>query len=68
MINFDNHHLVGMTWMVRSARSDKLYDVVMTPKGFKCNCIAGTYKGRCKHAKYVHKLLDSDSTIKYDIF
>lgn len=67
MINFENHHLIDMVWPIKSARTDQVYDVVMTKKGFKCNCIAGTYKGKCKHAKYVYELLDSDLVIKYDI-
>lgn len=67
-INFENHHLVGLVWPVKSARTGEKYKVTMTDIGFTCNCVAGSMRGKCKHAQYVHDLLTSDEDDpKYEI-
>jgi len=59
-INFLDHHLVGLVWPVVSSSSGESYSVTMTDYGFTCNCIAGSMRGKCKHAKQVHDLLVAD--------
>ena len=63
-----NPYLEDVVWPIRSARSGLIYNVEMTKRGLRCNCIAGTYGRKCKHAKYVTGLLMSDDDKKYDIF
>jgi hypothetical protein len=60
-----NPYLEGVVWPIRSARTGHVYDVVMTKRGLKCNCIAGTYGRQCKHAKHVTNLMMSDDDVKY---
>ena len=59
-INFKNHHLVGLVWPVESSRTGEKYKVGMTDLGFTCNCVAGSMRGKCKHAQRVHDLLVGD--------
>lgn len=59
-INFKNHHLVGVVWPVVSSRTGESYKVQMTDLGFSCNCVAGSMRGKCKHAQQIHDLLVSD--------
>lgn len=67
-INFSNHHLVGVTWPVVSSRTGEKYKVQMTEHGFSCNCVAGSMRGKCKHAQQIHDLLIGDDDEKYDIY
>lgn len=67
-INFQDHHLIDMVWPIKSAKSGEVYKVRMVDQGFTCNCVAGSMRGKCKHAQYVHDLLVSDEVQKYDIF
>ena len=66
-INFEGHHLVGLVWPVESSRTGEKYKVTMTDMGFTCNCVAGSMRGKCKHAQQVHDLLVSDEDIKYEV-
>lgn len=66
-INFDDHHLVGVVWPVESSRSGEYYKVTMTDLGLSCNCVAGSMRGKCKHAQHIHDLLVSDDNIKYEV-
>ena len=66
-INFKDHHLVGLVWPVESSRTGEKYKVTMTDLGFTCNCVAGSMRGKCKHAQGVHDLLVSDDDIKYEV-
>ena len=66
-INFEGHHLVGLVWLVESSRTGEKYKVTMTDMGFTCNCVAGSMRGKCKHAQQVHDLLVSDEDIKYEV-
>jgi hypothetical protein len=59
-INFSNHHLIGFVWPVESSRTGEKYKVSMTNLGFTCNCVAGSMRGKCKHAQHVHDLLVED--------
>ena len=67
-INFEDHHLVGVTWPVVSSRSGEKYKVTMTDMGLTCNCVAGSMRGKCKHAQQIHDLLVGDGDEKYDIY
>lgn len=62
-INFKNHHLVGLVWPVVSSSTGESYKVTMTEQGFSCNCIAGSMRGKCKHAKQVHDILVADDWV-----
>jgi hypothetical protein len=66
-INFSDHHLVGLVWTIESSRTGEMYKVEMTNLGFSCNCVAGSMRGKCKHAQHVHDLLVSDDVIKYEV-
>ena len=66
-INFEGHHLVGLVWPVESSRAGEKYKVTMTDMGFTCNCVAGSMRGKCKHAQQVHDLLVDDEYIKYEV-
>lgn len=66
-INFDDHHLVGVVWPVESSRTGEKYKVTMTDLGFSCNCVAGSMRGKCKHAQHVHDLLIDDNVVKYEV-
>jgi hypothetical protein len=45
------------SWKVESD-SGKDYYVIMTPKGFRCNCLGFvTHEVECKHIKYIKELL-----------
>jgi ornithine carbamoyltransferase len=59
-MNFKNHYLVGFVWPVTSTRTGESYKVTMTDLGFSCNCMAGSMRGKCKHAQQVHDLLVAD--------
>lgn len=59
-INFKGHHLVGLVWPVESSRTGEKYNVTMTDLGFSCNCVAGSMRGKCKHAQQIHDLLVGD--------
>ena len=66
-INFKDHHLVGLVWDIESSRTGEKYKVTMTDLGFSCNCVAGSMRGKCKHAQYVHDLLIDDNIVKYEV-
>lgn len=66
-INFKGHHLLGLIWSVESSRSGEFYKVEMNNLGLSCNCVAGSMRGKCKHAQYVHDLLIDDNIIKYEV-
>lgn len=59
-INFKDHHLVGLVWPVVSSRTGEAYKVTMNDLGFSCNCVAGSMRGKCKHAQQIHDLLVND--------
>jgi hypothetical protein len=67
-INFSNHHLVGFVWPVVSSRTGESYKVTMTDLGFSCNCVAGSMRGKCKHAQHVHDLLVYEDPLPADLF
>ncbi len=68
-MNFNGHHLVGFVWPVVSSRTGEAYKVTLTDLGFSCNCVAGSMRGKCKHAQQIHDLLVSDDEVeKYDIY
>ena len=67
-INFKNHFLEGFVWPIKSSRSDDPYSVVFTSKGLTCNCQAGTYRGKCKHAQLVHDTLVKEDPLPRDLF
>ena len=67
-INFDDHHLVGFVWPVVSSRTGESYDVTMTDMGFTCNCVAGSMRGKCKHAQHVHDILVKEDPLPADLF
>jgi hypothetical protein len=67
-INFYDHHLVGFVWLVESSRPGEKYKVTMTNDGFTCNCVAGSMRGKCKHAQHVHDLLIMDDPLPVDLF
>ena len=68
-MNFKDHHLVGFVWPVVSSRTGEAYKVTLTDLGFSCNCVAGSMRGKCKHAQQIHDLLVSDDEVeKYDIY
>jgi hypothetical protein len=67
-INFADHHLVDVVWQVASSRPGEMYDVRMTDLGFSCNCIAGSMRGKCKHAQHVHDLLVMEDPLPVDLF
>lgn len=64
-INFNGHSFVDMVWPITSARTGEIYKVRMTDLGMSCNCTAGSMRGKCKHAQYVHDILVSDDDVKY---
>jgi hypothetical protein len=66
-INFSKHHLTGFVWPVVSSRTGESYKVTMTDLGLSCNCVAGSMRGKCKHAQHVHDLLVNDDVIKYEV-
>jgi hypothetical protein len=41
---------------------------VFTSKGLTCNCQAGTYRGKCKHAQMVHDTLVKEDPLPRDLF
>ena len=59
-MNFEDHHLAGIVWPVESSTPGKMYKVTLTELGFTCNCVAGSMRGKCKHAQQIHDLLVSD--------
>ena len=67
-INFDDHHLVGVVWLVESSRTGEFYKVTMTDLGLSCNCVAGSMRGKCKHAQHVHDLLVYEDPLPVDLF
>ncbi len=68
-MNFKGHHLVGFGWPEVSSRTGEAYKVTMTDLGFSCNCVAGSMRGKCKHAQQIHDLLVNDDEVqKYDIY
>ena len=66
-MNFSNHHLLGIVWSVESSRSGEFYKVEMNNLGLSCNCVAGSMRGKCKHAQHVHDLLIDDNVVKYEV-
>ena len=67
-IRFGGHHLVGIVWPIRSARTGEIYKVKMWDLGLSCNCTAGSMRGKCKHAQHVHDILvDEGEDVKYAI-
>lgn len=62
-INFRDHHLVDFVWPMVSSRTGESYKVTMTDVGLACNCVAGSMRGKCKHAQQVHDLLVSDDYV-----
>ena len=67
-INFKNHFLEGFVWPMRSSRTGDEYSVELTSKGITCNCQAGTYRGKCKHAQMVHDTLVREDPLPRDLF
>ena len=68
-MNFKGHHLVGFVWPVVSSRTGEAYKVTMTDLGFTCNCVAGSMRGKCKHAQQIHDLLVTDEDVqKYEAY
>jgi hypothetical protein len=50
------------SWKIESD-SGRDYYVIMTPKGFRCNCLGFvTHEVECKHIKYIKELLRSKPT------
>lgn len=62
-MNFSNHHLLGIVWTVESSRTGEFYKVEMNEHGFSCNCVAGSMRGKCKHAQQIHDQLVSDDYV-----
>jgi len=68
-IKFKDNHLVGFVWPVVSSRTGESYKVTMTDLGFTCNCVAGSMRGKCKHAQQIHdKLISDEDDEKFDIY
>ena len=59
-MNFKDHHLTDIVWSVEASTPGKTYDVALTGHGFTCNCVAGSMRGKCKHAQQIHDQLVSD--------
>lgn len=59
-MEFTGHHLVGFVWPAKSSRTGEEYNVVLTERGFECNCIGAQMHGKCKHIKHVHDILVED--------
>lgn len=67
-INFRGHHLIGVVWPVVSSRTGESYKVELTDIGFKCNCVAGSMRGKCKHVQQIHDILVYEEPLSVDLF
>ena len=47
-----DHWLVGIEWPVKGSKGNE-YNVLLTDKGFQCECVGFSYYGKCKHSKAV---------------
>ena len=49
----------------RSKRSQETYEVILTEKGFSCNCKGWIYRKYCKHLEYVlSNYMTKDGSVK----
>jgi len=58
------HHLVGVKWPVTGS-TGRPYEVQMWNHGFTCTCIAFR---KCKHIKYVEKLLTKERKVDITMY
>ncbi len=56
--NFKNNHLVGTEWSVAGSKAGTFYAVVLTDKGFSCDCTGFQFHGKCKHSNQVAERFD----------
>ncbi len=59
-MNYKGHCFAGLVWPILSKRTGELYDVTLTEKGWRCNCVGYNRHGKCKHINLVHGRMISD--------
>tara|TARA_B100000927_G_scaffold284035_1_gene272453 strand:- start:261 stop:488 length:228 start_codon:yes stop_codon:yes gene_type:complete len=47
-----DHWMVGIEWPVKGSKGNE-YNVLLTDKGFECECVGFSFHGKCKHSKAV---------------
>jgi hypothetical protein len=60
-----NHVFVDFEWPFISSRDGAEYHVLMTPKGFTCECAGFTFHGKCRHINRVGELLTEENYTRY---
>ena len=52
LFSFKDHWAVGLEYLIKGSK-DNTYIVVITDKGFTCDCPGFTFRGKCKHTEAV---------------
>lgn len=67
-IVFKGHPFAGFVWKHVSSRTGESYNVTLTQNGFTCDCIAGSMRGKCKHAQATYDRLTAADPMPKDMF